>query len=58
MAEEPDRLQSVGSQSVRHNCATSTLTFCPRSSWERAGNTPVLVWSAPTLTLRQEFGSK
>ena len=26
--EEPDRLQSMGSQSVRHDLAINTLTFC------------------------------
>ena len=25
--EEPDRLQSIGSQRVRYNCVTFTLTF-------------------------------
>ena len=49
--EEPDGLQSIGSQSIGHNCATNTLTFFSKKSPEALGVVPSgIIFFFPSLS--------
>ena len=45
--EEPDRLQSMGSQRVRHNRATSLSLFPLNLGKEMATHSSILAWTIP-----------
>ena len=45
--EEPGRLQSMGSQRVRHDCATSLSLHFHALKKEMATHSSVLAWESP-----------